>query len=49
MWGVGELEKGGNTPRGLQIHRGVNPPQVEHTLSTYLLSILLRNQTWELN
>jgi hypothetical protein len=31
MWGVGGLEKGGNAPRGLRIHRDVNPPQAEHT------------------
>ncbi len=39
--GVGGLEKGRNAPRGLRIHRDVNPPQAVHTLSTYLLSILL--------
>ncbi len=26
-WGVGGLEKGGNAPRRLWIHRDVNPPQ----------------------
>jgi hypothetical protein len=33
----------------LRIHRDVNPSQAVHTLSTYLLSILLRNHTWELH
>jgi hypothetical protein len=29
--GVDGLEKGGNTPRGLRIHRDVNPLQAIHT------------------